>query len=167
MVNTQTNKHRTVTFALQPLIAHPPLLRMPSCICISCATPLSTYTPLKSRTATSNVRTFFCLLLKALRPVLRWGGLTLTKSCHKKWNINECELHNWSTSHTTQLIDFGLARHTPQSSVMHTRCGTKPYAAPEVLKTGSYSRNADLWSFGVMVYEWWVESSLLTLLLLF
>mmetsp|Transcript_41193 Transcript_41193/g.119288 ORF Transcript_41193/g.119288 Transcript_41193/m.119288 type:complete len:190 (+) Transcript_41193:3-572(+) len=50
-----------------------------------------------------------------------------------------------------QLIDFALARRTPQDEYLTTRIGTLAYTAPEVL-LGQYSYKADVWSVGCTVF---------------
>lgn len=58
------------------------------------------------------------------------------------------------TAHT-QVCDFGLARFldgTGQSHVLCTRAGTAVYMAPEVVSAGILSREADVYSCGVMLW---------------
>ncbi len=54
-----------------------------------------------------------------------------------------------------KLADFGLARHYNETneSMMKTLCGTPYYMAPELLIDNSYNSKADLWSYGVIMYE--------------
>jgi len=51
-----------------------------------------------------------------------------------------------------KVIDWGLAGFTQHSLEMRTAVGSVPYAAPEILKSESYSHACDLWSLGVLVY---------------
>lgn len=54
-----------------------------------------------------------------------------------------------------KLIDFGMSRMSPIGfGLMHTRCGSPHYAAPEVLsaEAGYDGCRADLWSLGVVLY---------------
>ena len=61
----------------------------------------------------------------------------------------DCEGH-------IKLIDFGFAKILEQKNNMRTttNCGTIGYTAPEVLagQTG-YSFPADIWSYGVLLFE--------------
>jgi len=50
-----------------------------------------------------------------------------------------------------KLIDFGTAKFL--DSRTYTIIGTPHYMAPEVIKGTGYSFSADLWSLGVMLYE--------------
>jgi calcium-dependent protein kinase len=51
-----------------------------------------------------------------------------------------------------KLIDFGYAHHI-QSSLSFDPRGTKQYVAPEIC-CGFVSPVADMWSFGVLLYNW-------------
>jgi len=52
---------------------------------------------------------------------------------------------------TVRLIDFGLSKASKSNRNLTTIAGTPYYMAPEVLD-GSYSKKADLWSLGVLLY---------------
>ena len=55
---------------------------------------------------------------------------------------------------TLKFADLGLAKaiDTAAASAAHTACGTRPFAAPEVLD-GVYSARADLYSLGLVATE--------------
>ncbi|KAK2740917.1 dihydroxy-acid dehydratase ilv3 [Myotisia sp. PD_48] len=54
------------------------------------------------------------------------------------------------------LTDLGLSRRIPQppeSPLLHTRCGSEDYAAPEILMGQPYDgRSTDAWALGVLLY---------------
>lgn len=51
-----------------------------------------------------------------------------------------------------KLIDFGLSKIlTNPDQILQTKIGTPLYIAPEVIK-GSYNKQCDLWSIGVITY---------------
>lgn len=53
-----------------------------------------------------------------------------------------------------RVCDFGLARaRPPQGTLMTKECGTYQWMAPEVLSGGWYSEQADVFSFGVNLWE--------------
>lgn len=50
--------------------------------------------------------------------------------------------------------DFGVARQlSSRADLAYTVAGTPIYMSPEVLKRAPYTRKADIWSLGVMLYE--------------
>jgi len=52
---------------------------------------------------------------------------------------------------TVRLIDFGLSKASKNGKTLSTVAGTPYYMAPEVLE-GAYSKQADIWSLGVLLY---------------
>ncbi|KAF3324978.1 putative receptor-like protein kinase [Carex littledalei] len=55
-----------------------------------------------------------------------------------------------------KLSDFGLAREGPTGSNTHVSTaavGTYGYAAPDYIETGHLTTKSDVWSFGVVLYE--------------
>ena len=52
---------------------------------------------------------------------------------------------------TVRLIDFGLSKASRNGKTLSTVAGTPYYMAPEVLE-GAYSKQADIWSLGVLLY---------------
>jgi serine/threonine protein kinase len=52
-----------------------------------------------------------------------------------------------------RLIDFGLSHAFTQSDPkLHTACGSPAYAAPEMIIGHPYTKAADIWSAGVLLY---------------
>ena len=57
-------------------------------------------------------------------------------------------------SHNTYISDFGLARFIPNTTqALHTGHGTPPYAPPEQLSMNAMTRQSDIFSFGVLLFE--------------
>ncbi|KAF5402965.1 Serine/threonine-protein kinase 33 [Paragonimus heterotremus] len=54
----------------------------------------------------------------------------------------------------TKLIDFGLAIEVRKNEeALGNPCGTPLYMAPEVLNGRSYTRQCDVWSLGIIMYQ--------------
>ena len=49
-----------------------------------------------------------------------------------------------------KLADFGFAK---DASVLQTRCGTCLYCAPEIWKGSTYTAAVDIWSLGLVIFE--------------
>lgn len=75
----------------------------------------------------------------------------LTKSQEKIYIAN----YNFTEKLIVKLADFGLAKNYKQNEeiMMNTICGSPLYMAPELLIDNNYNSKADLWSFGVIMYE--------------
>jgi serine/threonine protein kinase len=58
--------------------------------------------------------------------------------------MNEC---------TVKIADFGFAKTLGTDQLTSTVCGSPLYMAPEVTRLQKYSNKADLWSFGIILYE--------------
>ena len=56
-----------------------------------------------------------------------------------------------TANNTVRLIDFGLSKASRNNRQLTTMAGTPYYMAPEVLE-GAYSKKADIWSLGVLLY---------------
>jgi serine/threonine-protein kinase ULK/ATG1 len=55
---------------------------------------------------------------------------------------------------TLKISDFGFAKsYNPDENLKQTMCGSPIYMAPEILQGHTYNITADLWSFGVIMYE--------------
>jgi len=52
-----------------------------------------------------------------------------------------------------RLIDFGLSNQfAVESPQLNTACGSPAYAAPEMIKGQPYTKSADIWSAGILLY---------------
>jgi serine/threonine protein kinase len=56
-------------------------------------------------------------------------------------------------SYTTKVCDFGLSRLKAQARSMTGNCGTVQWMAPEILANRHYDEKADVYSFGIIVWE--------------
>jgi len=57
-----------------------------------------------------------------------------------------------SSLSSVKVCDFGLSRCKEATAAM-TAIGTCQWSAPEVLRRDAYSEKADVWSFGVIIWE--------------
>lgn len=56
-------------------------------------------------------------------------------------------------SYTTKVCDFGLSRLKAQERSMTGNCGTVQWMAPEILGNQPYAEPADVFSFGIILWE--------------
>ena len=56
-----------------------------------------------------------------------------------------------------KIADFGWSVHAPNSKRM-TLCGTLDYLPPEMIEQKPHDSNVDVWSLGVLMYEFLVRA---------
>ena len=56
------------------------------------------------------------------------------------------------TLKTLKITDFGLAREFSNTTKI-SAAGTYAWMPPEVIKTSTFSKASDVWSYGVLVWE--------------
>lgn len=77
------------------------------------------------------------------------------KYCHKKHVIHrDIKPENLllGSKGEVKMADFGWSVHAP-SSRRTTLCGTLDYISPEMVRGEIYNEKIDLWSLGVLCYE--------------
>src|SRR5579871_1180070 len=57
-----------------------------------------------------------------------------------------------------KLSDFGWSVHAPTNR-RETMCGTLDYLPPEMISGESYGERVDLWSLGILTYEFLVGTA--------
>ena len=76
------------------------------------------------------------------------------KIIHRDIKPQNILLHRKKELIVLKLADFGFAKELKDiDEIMQSACGTPLYMAPEVLKGGSYTVQADLWAIGLIIYE--------------
>lgn len=69
---------------------------------------------------------------------------------HRDLKLENLLLDN---SNTIKICDFGFVKEDCNRDLSRTYCGSKSYAAPEILKGEPYDpRKADIWAIGVILY---------------
>jgi len=73
----------------------------------------------------------------------------------EQMNDNDKNNLYYTQKFVVKLADFGLARQYEKNeeSLIKTICGSPLYMAPELLIDMEYNSLADLWSYGVIMYE--------------
>ena len=73
---------------------------------------------------------------------------------HKRLIHRDLKSHNLLVdSHwVVKICDFGLSRLKQESNTL-TACGTPCWTAPEVLRNEHYTEKADVYSFGIVIWE--------------
>ncbi len=82
---------------------------------------------------------------------------------HRDLKPSNILIHGVYPSDTVKLADFGFSRYFNSESkedsdknvttILTSFCGTPLYMAPELLERKGYTNKADLWSFGIIMYE--------------
>ena len=67
----------------------------------------------------------------------------------------DLKLQNLLISDDLNLIitDFGFARYFDNDNMLYTVCGSPLYMAPEILLKKKYNNKSDLWSVGIIFFE--------------
>ena len=52
-----------------------------------------------------------------------------------------------------KLVDFGMAKMLKDKEKAFSLCGTPEYFAPEIITREGHNKNADWWSYGILLYE--------------
>lgn len=56
-------------------------------------------------------------------------------------------------SYTIKISDFGLCRVRAYAQTMTGNCGTYQWMAPEILNNSHYTEKADIYSYGIVLWE--------------
>ncbi|XP_048736837.2 testis-specific serine/threonine-protein kinase 4-like [Ostrea edulis] len=69
---------------------------------------------------------------------------------HRDLKLENLLLDN---NHNIKICDFGFVKVDPDRQLSKTYCGSKSYAAPEILRGEPYdTQKADIWAIGVILY---------------
>eukprot|EP01111_Echinosteliopsis_oligospora_P013540 TRINITY_DN4878_c0_g1_i1.p1 TRINITY_DN4878_c0_g1~~TRINITY_DN4878_c0_g1_i1.p1 ORF type:complete len:522 (+),score=97.63 TRINITY_DN4878_c0_g1_i1:241-1806(+) len=81
-------------------------------------------------------------------------GMAYLHGCNPPLIHRDLKPHNLLVDEhwRVKVCDFGLSKFLEPKKDM-TACGTPAYAAPEVLRNSSYTTSADVYSFGICVWE--------------
>ena len=65
----------------------------------------------------------------------------------------KCENLLLDENYNIRIIDFGFSNiFTEQNPFFNTSCGSPAYTPPELIKGELYSKNADIWSLGIVLF---------------
>ena len=100
------------------------------------------------------------LLIKKYNPNDKFGNLlsiSLQLESIHKLNLVHGDFHNGNILYKSQgvieISDFGLCRLVNQPNTKNDIYGVLPYMAPEVLRGKPYTKAADIYSFGIIMWE--------------
>jgi len=92
-------------------------------------------------------KTWFHILLKAI------SYLHTNDIIHRDLKPENILLHKNLDGHIVLRVgDFGVSRFLKVDSVCKTFAGTVLFRAPEVVESSGYTKQADLWSCGIILY---------------
>lgn len=98
------------------------------------------------RTPENQARRFFSQLIQVLEYL--HNEVKIAHRDLKAENVMLDEFNN------IRVIDFGLSNQfTEENSFLNTACGSPAYAAPEMIKGNKYTKAADIWSSGILLYS--------------
>ena len=100
------------------------------------------------------------LLIKKYNPLDKYFDLMdIAKALVTLHNFNlvHGDFHSGNillaSPHSSHISDFGLSRPANQSNKSKEIYGVIPYMAPEVLRGKPYTKAADIYSFGIIMWE--------------
>lgn len=84
--------------------------------------------------------------------------LLMKQNCNILLQPDNSKIIEGSYGHENGLIvklaDFGLAKYcNNDKTLFNTMCGSPLYMAPEIFIVGNYTSQADLWSYGIVMYQ--------------
>ena len=72
---------------------------------------------------------------------------------HRDLKPENILLSDPSDEATIKITDFGLSKIMKRKSdLLHSRCGTPAYAAPELIEGNPYDSKVDMWAVGCILY---------------
>jgi len=83
--------------------------------------------------------------------------LEVNKICHRDLAARNCLLSlNSSSKLIVKVADFGLARNLDSDNIYMLKCTNRlpiRWMAPESIVDGDYTKESDVWSFGILLFE--------------
>lgn len=133
---------------------------------------LLNYINKKGRLSETEAQSIFCQILSALRYLhinreivhrdLKMENILLTNQetirlvdfglSGELFARNESDHKNMTKSNSIEQNQTNMRRQRSNSVLLHTQCGSFPYAAPEIFRKLPYNASVDMWSAGVILY---------------
>ncbi len=100
---------------------------------------------LKKKLSENKIKFYFKQIIEAL--------LHLNKLNIMHRDIKPANILLTDDGNTVKVTDFGLSKNITKHDLFNTICGSPFYMAPELLNQQTHDQQTDIWSLGIILYE--------------